>query len=122
MFSLDNKSKDPIYTQIEKGVIKYINLGVYRADDPLPSVRSLACELSINPNTVAKAYKNLEAKGVVYTKAGKGIFVKGEDAFDEIHRAIKDDLREKLIDIKNAGFEKSELIDMIDEIWRDKND
>lgn len=122
MFSLDTKSREPIYSQIEKGVVKYINLGIYQADEPLPSVRSLACELGINPNTVAKAYKNLEANGIVYTKAGKGIFVKGDDAFGEIHRAIENNLREKLADVKNAGFEKSELLNIIDEILRDKND
>lgn len=122
MFSIDNKSRDPIYTQIEKGIIKYINLGIYQADDPLPSVRSLACDLGINPNTVAKAYKNLEAAGVVYTQAGKGIFVKSGNNFDEIHKLIKADLKEKLTDIKNAGFDKTELLEMIDEIWREKND
>jgi len=120
MFSLDTKSREPIYSQIEKGIIKYISLGIYQADEPLPSVRSLACELGINPNTVAKAYKNLEVCGVVYTKAGKGIFVKGDNAFDEMHRTIRKNLREKLTDIKNAGFDKNELLEIIDEIWRDK--
>lgn len=120
MFSIDNKSRDPIYTQIEKGIIKYINLGIYQADEPLPSVRSLACDLGINPNTVAKAYKNLEASGVVYTQAGKGIFVKSGNNFDEIHKVIKTELKVKLTDIKNSGFDKNELIDLIEEIWRDK--
>lgn len=122
MFSIDNKSRDPIYTQIEKSVVKYINLGIYQADEPLPSVRALACELGINPNTVAKAYKNLEAAGVVYTQAGKGIFVKSENTFNEIHNAIRAELKEKLTDIKHTGFEKQELLEMIDEIWREKND
>lgn len=122
MFSLDNTSRDPIYIQIEKSIIKYISLGIYQADEPLPSVRSLACELGINSNTVAKAYKELEASGVVYTQAGKGIFVKSENSFDEVHRVIKQGLKERLEDIKNSGFDKNELIDMIEEIWGIRND
>ena len=50
MFSLDVKSKDPIYTQLEKNIVRYINLGIYEKNSMLPSVRALACELGINPN------------------------------------------------------------------------
>lgn len=122
MFSLDNTSRDPIYTQIEKGVIKYINLGIYQPNEPLPSVRSLACDLGINPNTVAKAYKNLEAAGVLYTQVGKGIFVKNGNNLDTLHKAIRSELEIKLRDVKNSGFDKKELFNMIEEIWREKND
>ena len=75
MFSIDMRSREPIHTQLEKSIVKYINLGVYEKDSALPSVRALACELGINPNTVSKAYKNLEQQGVIYTVAGKGVFV-----------------------------------------------
>ena len=74
MFSIDIKSRDPIYTQLEKNIVRFINLGVYEKDSMLPSVRALATELGINPNTVSKAYKKLEADGVIYTVAGKGVF------------------------------------------------
>ena len=77
MFSLDIKGSEPIYTQLEKAIVRYINLGVFEKDSMIPSVRSLALELGINPNTVSKAYKNLEEKGVIYTVAGKGAFVNG---------------------------------------------
>lgn len=85
MFSLDSRSREPIYVQLEKEIVKYINLGVYEADSPLPSVRALATELSINPNTVSKAYKNLEQHGVIYTSPGKGVFVNKTD-LSVIHR------------------------------------
>ena len=75
MFSIDMRSREPIHTQLEKSIVKYINLGAYEKDSALPSVRALACELGINPNTVSKAYKNLEHQGVIYTVAGKGVFV-----------------------------------------------
>ena len=59
MFSVSVSNREPIYTQLEKNIIRYINLGVYEKNSMLPSVRALACELGINPNTVSKAYKNL---------------------------------------------------------------
>jgi GntR family transcriptional regulator len=58
MFVIDTAGREPIYTQIEKNIIKYINLGIFDAGEMLPSVRALATQLGINPNTVAKAYKN----------------------------------------------------------------
>lgn len=117
MFSLDAKSKDPIYTQLEKNIVKYINLGVYEKNSMLPSVRALACELGINPNTVSKAYKNLEANGVIYTVAGKGVFVKGEATLKNIHKMAADEIKTVLRDAKNSGVEKDEVICIVNEIW-----
>ena len=56
MINIDTRSREPIYLQLEKQIIKLINLGVYDINTPLPSVRSMACEIGVNPNTVAKAY------------------------------------------------------------------
>lgn len=117
MFSLDTKSKDPIYTQLEKNIVKYINLGIYEKNSALPSVRSLACELGINPNTVSKAYKNLEANGVIYTVAGKGVFVKGEATLKNIHKMAADEIKTVLRDAKNSGVEKEEVIGIVNEVW-----
>ena len=120
MFSLDVRSREPIYTQLEKNIVKYINLGIYEKDSMLPSVRSLACDLGINPNTVSKAYKNLEEKGVIYTVAGKGVFVSGTDAMDKIHKLAESHIRSTLRDAKNAGFKKQEVFDIVDELWEGK--
>lgn len=117
MFSLDTKSREPIYAQLEKKIIKYINYGIYEKDAPLPSVRSLACELGINPNTVSKAYKNLEQNGVVYTVAGKGVFVSGKSELDNIQKIITDELKSTLKDVRNAGVDKDTMTDLINEIW-----
>ncbi len=89
----------------------------------LPSVRALACELGINPNTVSKAYKNLEANGVVYTVAGKGVFVKGDSMLTNIHKMAADEIKNVLKDAKNSGVEKTEVISIINEVWDgDRND
>ncbi|MDE6722875.1 MAG: GntR family transcriptional regulator [Eubacterium sp.] len=120
MFSLDVKSKDPIYTQLEKNIVRYINLGIYEKNSMLPSVRALACDLGINPNTVSKAYKNLEAKGVIYTVAGKGVFVKGTESLKTFKEIAADEIKNMLRDAKNAGVEKEDVMEIVNEIWEAK--
>ncbi|MDE6124238.1 MAG: GntR family transcriptional regulator, partial [Eubacterium sp.] len=115
MFSINVSSREPIYTQLEKNIIRYINLGVYEKNSMLPSVRALACELGINPNTVSKAYKNLEANGVIYTVAGKGVFVKGDSTLANIHKMAADEIKSVLKDARNSGFDKAEVISIINE-------
>lgn len=120
MFSLDVKSKDPIYIQLEKNIVRYINLGIYEKNSMLPSVRALACELGINPNTVSKAYKNLEAKGVIYTVAGKGVFVQSTESLKTFNKIAADEIKNLLWDAKNSGVDKSAVIEIINEIWEGK--
>lgn len=116
MFSLNSRSREPIYVQLEKEIIKFINLGVYEADSLLPSVRALATELSINPNTVSKAYKNLEQHGVIYTLPGKGVFVNKTD-LSTIHREAEKIITGALRDAKNAGMEKDEVLSIVNSVW-----
>lgn len=120
MISIDTRSRVPIYTQLEKQIIKLINLGVYETDSPLPSVRSMACELGINPNTVAKAYKELEQQGVVYTVAGKGLFVSSSD-LSSVHKLTIKAAKSALIDAKNSGIDKGTIVKIINEIWEEAN-
>jgi len=65
----------PIYEQIKKEIKRNISLVIFKAHEPLPSIRDLASELIINPNTVARAYRELEMEGFIYTKKGKGCYV-----------------------------------------------
>ena len=120
MISIDTRSRVPIYTQLEKQIIKLINLGVYETDSPLPSVRSMACELGINPNTVAKAYKELEQQGVVYTVTGKGLFVSSSD-LSSVHKLTIKAVKSTLIDAKNSGVDKTTIVKIINEIWEEAN-
>lgn len=75
MFNLDLKSRIPIYEQLRQRVKQLIIQNVLRPDEKLPSVRSLAQELTINPNTIQKAYRELEREGYIYSLPGKGSFV-----------------------------------------------
>jgi GntR family transcriptional regulator len=72
---IDSASSVPIFTQITNQIKYSIAMGAYRADDKLPSVRELAVQLRVNPNTVVKAYRELEREAVVYTQRGLGVFV-----------------------------------------------
>lgn len=116
MITIDTRSRVPIYTQLEKQIIKLINLGIYEIDSPLPSVRSMACELGINPNTVAKAYKGLEQQGVIYTVTGKGIFVNSTD-MTKIHKLAIKTVKNALIDARNSGIEKSTISEIVNKVW-----
>ena len=83
MVHLDYRDVRPIYTQIADGFRAQIKAGVLRGEDRLPSVRELAAELSINPNTIQRAYRQLEAEGWIATVPGKGCFVCGLRDYSE---------------------------------------
>jgi GntR family transcriptional regulator len=99
MFDIDLMSRVPIYEQLYRRVIELVMKGVLKENDKLPSVRTLATDLGVNPNTVAKAYTLLERDGFICTLAGRGCFIAKPDTllaqeqilsgFDEAaHRAL----------------------------------
>ena len=75
LWNIDFRDKRPIYEQIVSGIEEDILRGIMKPDEALPSVRSLAVELSINPNTIQKAYRQLEVGGYTYSVPGRGSFV-----------------------------------------------
>lgn len=75
MITLDYKDRRPIYIQLVEKIEDLARHGIIKVDEQLPSVRSLAVELSINPNTIQRAYGELEHRGVTYSVAGKGSFL-----------------------------------------------
>ena len=80
MISLNYRDARPIYEQIKNGLKRLIVTGALKEGDKLPSVRSLATELAINPNTIQKAYNELENEGYIYSVPGKGSFASGKRA------------------------------------------
>lgn len=75
MIILDYKDRRPIYEQVIEKLEELMLIGVLKENEPLPSVRNLAMELSINPNTIQRAYAELERRGCIYVVKGKGSFV-----------------------------------------------
>ena len=111
MVHLDYRDARPIYTQIIEGLQKKITAGVLEPGDKLPSVRELAGQLAINPNTIQRAYRELELMGWIATVPGKGFFVcdipKGEDiSFDAF-----DEMVEKLL---SRGVTRQQLLERLE--------
>ncbi|NMA15033.1 MAG: GntR family transcriptional regulator, partial [Clostridia bacterium] len=75
MFQLDFRDRRPIYEQIKDNIKELIISGILKPDERIPSIRELAQTLTINPNTIQKAYKDLEAEGFIYSVRAKGNFV-----------------------------------------------
>ncbi len=80
MIQISNRDPRPIYEQVKDGLCKLMVSGGIGPDEKLPSVRELASGLSINPNTIQRAYRELEAEGYIYTVPGKGAFAAEQEA------------------------------------------
>ncbi|MCR4694896.1 MAG: GntR family transcriptional regulator [Pseudobutyrivibrio sp.] len=124
MLQLNYRDSRPIYEQIKDGLRKLVVTGAIAQDEKLPSVRELATSLSINPNTIQKAYRELEQEGYIYTIAGKGSFAatradvaqgrKGElmKKFDEIVKELlylnqdKDELIKRIEELAKGGAKR----------------
>ncbi|MBO7218019.1 MAG: GntR family transcriptional regulator [Clostridia bacterium] len=116
MINLDYRSRVPIYDQIVNGIIKLRTLGVLKADDKLPSVRQLASELRVNPNTVQKAYAILEGEKIIYSISGKGSFISGDaDAENSILNAAKEEFKKAVLSAAERGISRDELVKILEE-------
>lgn len=124
MVMLNMKSGIPIWEQIRDSFKKQILAGVLSAGDKLPSVRALASELGINPNTIQRAYTDLENAGFVYTVSGRGCFVaeKNEASLITEQTSRINELKKALRRVREAGVEKSVIAEIIEKEWQDDND
>lgn len=117
MFQIDFSSRVPIYEQLYSGVIKLASAGVLKEGDKLPPVRNLATQLGINPNTVAKSYKLLEADGYIFTSVGRGSFVTQKLGADAARLLEMDNFRQTVRHANFYGVDRNELIDIINKIY-----
>lgn len=114
MIQINYRDSRPIYEQIKDGLRRLIMQGIMSIDEKLPSVRELATSLAINPNTIQRAYRELESDGYVYTVAGKGCFVAGIPKVDEARKKeLMEKLKELIDELVIMGISKEEIIDMI---------
>lgn len=115
-FILDTKNGVPVYRQIIQQVEYNMSIGKLKAGDKLPTVRSLAVDLKINPNTVAKAYNELEIRGMVNTQVGFGTFIANKKIkISEIEKKKKiDSICSKfIIDLNEIGVKKEDSIKIL---------
>lgn len=116
MIMLDYKDTRPIYEQVVEKFQTLILKGVLEPDEQLPSVRSLAVELSINPNTIQRAYGELERQGFIYTVKGRGGFVRYHEDLLEIKKErLKKQITEVLKEAEELNISIEELLGQIKE-------
>ncbi|MBR6771684.1 MAG: GntR family transcriptional regulator [Lachnospiraceae bacterium] len=121
MIILDYKDTRPIYEQIVERFKLLILKGVLVKDEQMPSVRSLAMELSINPNTIQKAYAELERQGYIYTIKGRGNFISDSSSLLEER---KEELKQRLLLLyqegRELGMEKKDFLDYLNGVKEER--
>lgn len=117
MFIIKPQSRLPIFEQLKAQILEFISLGILAPNDKLPSVRSLAAELAINPNTVAKAYQELELQGYLYTVPGKGCFVLDNHLDDQIKQVKLKEFKASVAEMKRHQIPESDLVEAVKEVY-----
>lgn len=115
-FQIDQRSSTPLYAQIINGVKEAAAKGIITPGDKLPTVRELASSIMINPNTVAKAYQELEREGIIVTMRGRGTFLAAPGqrlSREEKAAAIAPFLEKLLVETHHLQMTESELLDML---------
>lgn len=126
MIKVDYKSPVAIYEQIKNEILALIVKGVFKKDDQLPSVRFLAQELSVNPNTIQKAYSDLEKDGITYSVKGRGSFVNlsGVEVSERYEPILFSDLEHSVIALLDHAVVKSRIEEYVETVIEEyeKND
>ena len=116
MIILDYRDSRPIYEQVVEKFKMLILKGVLQQDEKMPSVRNLAMELSINPNTIQRAYATLESQGYIYTVKGKGNFVSDKASLiKDYQKEISSQLNEVCKQAASAGMSREEFMTLVNE-------
>lgn len=123
MITIDYKNDKPLHEQITQGIKDLIICGVLSSGDQLPSVRELSVSLTVNPNTVQRAYKTLETDGVIYSIRGKGNFVTetreaDNRTLDKLYFSLAEIVRE----LSFYGESEEKIIKTVSNILKERND
>lgn len=124
MFRIDVMSRQPVYEQIISQVEQFVLIGILVPGSQIPSVRSLSVELSINPNTIQKAYSELDRRGLIYSVPGRGCFIteNAMDILSSLKRKQIGDLEKLMYELVLAGVTKEEMIKCMDNAFMLKGD
>ncbi|MCR5415227.1 MAG: GntR family transcriptional regulator [Pseudobutyrivibrio sp.] len=123
MIQLNYRDSKPIYEQIKDGLRRLVVSGAVKKDEKLPSVRELATNLSINPNTIQKAYRELEQEGYIYTIAGKGSYAaERADVTSGRNMELMNKFDEIVKELLYLNGDKEMLINRIEELAKGGHD
>ena len=121
-FTLDQLNGTPIYRQIIQQIEYAILSGRIKSGDKLPTIRSLAVDLKTNPNTIARAYSELEIRGILETQVGSGTYISDKKPVmedDSLNRKIREVLIRFIHEMRDLGVENKELIKMIELFFKE---
>lgn len=122
MLVVDKMSRTPIYEQIVEGIKREIITGILKERDQLPSIRELSVILSTNPNTVQKAFMELDRAGIILSTPGRGCFV-ADNAVENIREGLKgkiDEIKELAKTLANAGIDEKNVLEAIKSAYNAK--
>lgn len=123
MIKLDYKNDKPLHEQIASGIKDLIICGALLKDEQLPSVRDLSVSLTVNPNTVQRAYKTLEAEGIIYSIRGKGNFVSPVHQADtKTVESLYDALLVSARELAFYGETKETLMRVLDKVFEEREE
>lgn len=122
MLELDIRSRKPIYEQLVDKMKELIMNEVLKPDEQLPSVRTLATELTVNPNTIQKAYRELEIQGFIYSIKGKGSFVNPNNQLQDLEKieAVRKDLEKLVLEALYLGIPADDIIQLVQDLDKAK--
>ena len=121
MILVNPKSKQPLYEQLVEQLRRQLFLGAAQAGQALPSVRQLATELGINPNTFQKAYRRMEAEGMIVSVPGKGSFI-SDDLADMLKKQRAEQIqktRQEILTCREMGLDKETIKRLTDEVYKE---
>jgi GntR family transcriptional regulator len=123
LISINYRDSRPIYEQIKDGLKTLMLAGAIAKDEKLPSVRDMAVKMSINPNTIQRAYRELEAEGFIYSVSGKGSFASGRSDLDEKKRAELDGkLKEVIERLLQMGVSAGDITAFVNKCLEERAD
>lgn len=122
MIQINASSSKPLYEQIVDNIKSNYVKGYLKPGDEIPSVRKLAMQLSVTPNTVAKAYQELERDKVIATIRGKGTYISNESNIkmnDERLEQIQKEMTIQIVELTYMGMDRDEIINMVEDIYKE---
>lgn len=119
--AINHKSPVPLFEQLKEQIKLRVLAGALKPGDPIPSIRQLAVQLTVNPNTIAKVYRELELEGVLENRPGKGCFVASsgrteEECRQEREKRVRWEVREAVERWRSLGFSPSEITRFVQEV------
>ncbi|WRS28745.1 GntR family transcriptional regulator [Oscillospiraceae bacterium MB08-C2-2] len=121
LITLDLQSRLPIYEQLKSKISQLVLLGELKPDDQLPSVRSFARELGINPNTVQKAYQELEREKIIYSVVGRGSYISPDFNLNfQLQNSHLNNIKQAVLQAKNSGIEKQKVFNAVEEVYKEE--